>query len=101
MSADPLSSAGEHLDLLPGWCYLNLLPGLDEAFDARMMEGLRRFVDEVLGDHPHRFCEGDQWAVVAIGPPRAHDAEQRLRHEFSSQLHAVDEGWEDDDATAN
>lgn len=100
MSGNPPADAGGHLDVLPGWCYLNLLPGLDETFDARMMEGLRCFVDEVLGDHPHQFCAGDQWAVVAVGPPDAHEAERRLRHEFSIRLHAIDEAWEDD-ATAN
>lgn len=60
----------DHLDVLPGWAYVQLLPQVGDVFDDdRLWEALGDFAAQVLGEHRHRFCRGDGFAVVAIAPP--------------------------------
>jgi len=49
----------DHLDILPGWAYVELLPEVGKVFDDdRLWDALRDFADQVLGEHRHRFCRG-------------------------------------------
>lgn len=80
----------DHLDFVPGWAYLELLPQVGEIFeDDRLWDGLCDFTSQALGDHRHRFYRGEGFAVVAIAPPDAEGAAERLRDRFMSELQAT------------
>jgi len=97
----------DHVDFLPGWAYLELLPQMGEVFeDERLWTGLRDFADQVLGEHRHRFYRGDGFAIVAVAPPDAEDVAERLRDSFMSELQATcdpsdAQAWTDEHANPN
>jgi len=62
----------DHLDVLPGWLNMQLLPQVGEVFDDDWLwGGLCDFATQVLGEHRSPFCGGDRIAVVAIALPDA------------------------------
>ena len=80
-----------HVDVRPGWAYMKLAALDGETFEAVHLEGIRRFVAHVVGEHPCQLYVEGGWGGGGVGPPEAEAMADRLVDAFVAELDAVDE----------